>query len=215
MVTYMADPQVLNYATQREAGRSSGLASCGWPKFCSLNKEGIAMEGRRGFTLIELAVVLVIIGILMGAVLRGQELIKSAKEKKFFTKLRYIASAQFTYLDRIGRYAGDTDDDGIIDNNNTAWDELKQQQIVQDNDRRHIFNGQFNFGGGIAPYGNYNYIRATRVPAWVAQSIDNKIDDGEPGSGNVRWSTSDNPNGQATYPTDPNWAAYLYWWFDR
>jgi len=177
----------------------------------------IAMEDKRGFTLIELAVVLVIIGILMGAVLRGQELIKSAKEKKFFTKLRYIASAQFTYLDRIGRYAGDTDNppDGIIDDDDTAWDELKQQQLVQDNDRRHIFNGQFNFGGGISPYGNYNYIRATRVPAWVAQSIDNKIDDGEPGSGNVRWSTSDNPQGQATYPTDPNWAAYLYWWFDR
>lgn len=172
------------------------------------------MRGERGFTLIEMAVVLVIIGILMGAVLRGQELIKSAKEKKFFAKLRYLASAQLTHLDRIGRYAGDTDNppDGIIDDDPTAWDELKQQQLVQDNDRRHIFNGQFDFGGGVSPYPNYNYIHATRVPAWVGQAIENKIDDGDPTSGNVRW--GNNINGNA-FPSDPNWAQQLWWWFDR
>ncbi|MBC7697144.1 MAG: prepilin-type N-terminal cleavage/methylation domain-containing protein, partial [Bacteroidia bacterium] len=34
-----------------------------------------------GFTLIELAIVLVIIGLLLGGVLKGQELINSAKVK--------------------------------------------------------------------------------------------------------------------------------------
>ncbi|PPD44542.1 MAG: prepilin-type cleavage/methylation domain-containing protein, partial [Methylotenera sp.] len=34
-----------------------------------------------GFTLIELAIVLVIIGLLLGGVLKGQELINSAKAK--------------------------------------------------------------------------------------------------------------------------------------
>ena len=36
---------------------------------------------QRGFTLIEVAIVMVIIGILMGAILRGQEMIKNAKDK--------------------------------------------------------------------------------------------------------------------------------------
>jgi len=182
-----------------------------------LMREVDIMANSRGFTLIELAVVLVIIGILMGAVLRGQELIKSAKEKKFFTKLRYIASAQFTYLDRVGRYAGDTTNppDGIIDNDNTAWTELEQQQLVHDNDRRHIFNGQFYFDGGDSPYGNYNYIWATRVPCWVAQSIDNKIDDGTANTGNVRWGNSLGSWSNYATESDPNNARRLYWWFDR
>ena len=41
------------------------------------------MKKQAGFTLIELAIVLVIIGLLLGGVLKGQELINSAKVKKF------------------------------------------------------------------------------------------------------------------------------------
>ncbi len=167
---------------------------------------------QKGFTLIELAIVLVIIGILMGAVLRGQELIKSAKEKRFFTRLQFIASVQFTYLERMGRYAGDTTTppDGIIDSDSTAWTELEQQQLVRDSDKRHIFNGQFSYGGGRSPYPNYNYIRATRVPGWVAQSIDRKIDDGDATTGNVRWA-----GGNYNSVSDLNNAKTLTWWFDR
>jgi len=184
------------------------------------------MRKRKGFTLIELAVVLVIIGILMGAVLRGQELIKSAKEKKFFAKLRYIASAQLTYLDRFGRYAGDNDNppDGIIDGthdppqscncdslsiSSNAWCLLYCQQLLHLNDAFHAFHGQFSFQGGASPYPNYNRINATRVPCWVAQSIDSKIDDGIANSGNVQWTGGD------YCPSDPNNAATLRWWFDR
>ena len=39
------------------------------------------MKKQSGFTLIELAIVLVIIGLLLGGVLKGQELINSAKVK--------------------------------------------------------------------------------------------------------------------------------------
>ena len=166
----------------------------------------------KGFTLLELAIVLVIIGILMGAVLRGKELIKSAKEKNFFSKLQMVASAQLTYLERMGRYAGDIDNppNGIIDDNDKAWDELEKQQLVQDSDRRHIFNGEFSFEGGVSPYKNYNRIVATRVPAWVAQSIDQKIDDGKARSGNVQWN-----GGNYDSVSDVNNANTLYWWFDR
>ena len=40
-----------------------------------------------GFTLIEIAIVLVVIGLLLGGVLKGQELINSAKVKKFRQRL--------------------------------------------------------------------------------------------------------------------------------
>lgn len=173
----------------------------------------LASNRENGFTLIEIAIVMVIIGILMGAILRGQEMIKNAKDKNFQTKIRFLASAQFTYLDRLARYAGDTTSppDGIIDNNATAWTELENQQIVRDADQRHVFNGQFSFGGGDAPYGNYNYIGATRVPLWVAQSFDTKLDDGVGNTGNIRWQTLTG----AVYSGDPNNADNLYWWFDR
>ena len=44
----------------------------------------------RGFTLIEIAIVLVIIGLLLGGVLKGQELINNAKVKSYATDFRNI-----------------------------------------------------------------------------------------------------------------------------
>ncbi|MES0328532.1 MAG: prepilin-type N-terminal cleavage/methylation domain-containing protein, partial [Gammaproteobacteria bacterium] len=37
------------------------------------------LNGQKGFTLIEIAIVLVIIGLLLGGVLKGQELINTAR----------------------------------------------------------------------------------------------------------------------------------------
>ena len=121
------------------------------------------IQGERGFTLIEIAIVMVIIGILMGAMLQGQQMIKNAKEKNFQQKIRFIAAAQFTYLDRMSRYAGDTTvpPDGIVNNSVTAFTELQGQQILQNNDQNHVFNGTFSYGGGLAPNPNNNYILAT------------------------------------------------------
>ena len=62
---------------------------------------------RQGFTLVELAIVLVIIGLLLGAVLKGQELINNAKYKKFENDLKGLTAAVYTYYDRYGAYPGD------------------------------------------------------------------------------------------------------------
>ncbi|HXF18719.1 MAG TPA: prepilin-type N-terminal cleavage/methylation domain-containing protein, partial [Burkholderiales bacterium] len=43
-----------------------------------------------GFTLIEIAIVLVIIGLLLGGVLKGQELINNARVKSFANDFRNI-----------------------------------------------------------------------------------------------------------------------------
>ncbi|HZW86330.1 MAG TPA: prepilin-type N-terminal cleavage/methylation domain-containing protein, partial [Gallionella sp.] len=47
-------------------------------------------RSQSGFTLIEIAIVLVIIGLLLGGVLKGQELINSAKVKNLATDFRNI-----------------------------------------------------------------------------------------------------------------------------
>lgn len=60
-----------------------------------------------GFTLIEIAVVLVIIGLLLGGVLKGQELINSAKVKNLATDFRNIPVFLYTYQDKFRALPGD------------------------------------------------------------------------------------------------------------
>ncbi len=75
------------------------------------------MRKERGFTLIELAIVLVIIGIIIGMVLKGQDLIQNARMKKLVNEARKWEVGLWTCYDRGDTFPGDTDDDGIIDIN--------------------------------------------------------------------------------------------------
>lgn len=72
------------------------------------------LRSKGGFTLVELAIVLVIIGIILGAVLKGQELINNAKVKRLQNDLKGIEAAMWTYYDRVGRMPGDCNRDGNI-----------------------------------------------------------------------------------------------------
>ena len=83
------------------------------------------MRRDKGFTLIELAIVLVIIGIIIGMVLKGQDLIQNARAKSFVNKVRAWEVAQWTFYDRKGRFAGDCNRDGKI-GDTTASCDVKQ-----------------------------------------------------------------------------------------
>lgn len=65
------------------------------------------MKKQSGFTLVEIAIVLVIIGLLLGGVLKGQELITQAKIKNVSNDLNGIVSAIYSYQDRYKRLPGD------------------------------------------------------------------------------------------------------------
>ncbi len=65
-----------------------------------------------GFTLVEIAIVLVIIGLLLGGVLKGQELINSAKVKNFANDFRNIPLFIYGYQDRFHAIPGD--DAGVV-----------------------------------------------------------------------------------------------------
>lgn len=60
-----------------------------------------------GFTLVEIAIVLVIIGLLLGGILKGQEMIAQAKIKNVINDLNGITAALNSYQDRYRALPGD------------------------------------------------------------------------------------------------------------
>jgi prepilin-type N-terminal cleavage/methylation domain-containing protein len=72
-----------------------------------------------GFTLIEIAIVLVIIGLLLGGILKGQELINSARVKNLATDFRNIPAFIYGYQDKFRALPGD---DANVNNNLTNAD---------------------------------------------------------------------------------------------
>ena len=77
-----------------------------------MNTKRINKQG--GFTLIELAIVMVIIGILLGVLLKGQTMIDSARGKSVLADLRSMEALVWTYYDRKGRFPGDCNGDGTM-----------------------------------------------------------------------------------------------------
>jgi prepilin-type N-terminal cleavage/methylation domain-containing protein len=65
------------------------------------------MRKQSGFTLIEIAIVLVIIGLLLGGVLKGQELITSARVRNVISQQDGIKAAFFGFQDRYRALPGD------------------------------------------------------------------------------------------------------------
>ena len=65
------------------------------------------MRKERGFTLVEIAIVLVIIGLLLGGILRGQELIQNARVRNIIDQQNGIKAAFFGFQDRFRMIPGD------------------------------------------------------------------------------------------------------------
>ena len=62
---------------------------------------------QKGFTLVEIAIVLVIIGLLLGGILKGQEMITQAKIKNVIGDFSGISAAFYGYQDRYRQLPGD------------------------------------------------------------------------------------------------------------
>ena len=108
-----------------------------------------------GFTLVEIAVVLVIVGLLLGGLLKGRELINGARVRNLADTTSGIQAAYFGFVDRYRRVPGDWNaadattaigvtintggnDNGRLDNpagnyteNNALWEQLSKSGFIQ------------------------------------------------------------------------------------
>jgi prepilin-type N-terminal cleavage/methylation domain-containing protein len=97
------------------------------------------LHSQRGFTLVEIAIVLVIIGLLLGGILKGQELITSARVRNIADQNSGIQAAYYGFIDRYRQVPGDWPKDaaaqaipgvtsggngnGRLDKSSTEWEE--------------------------------------------------------------------------------------------
>jgi prepilin-type N-terminal cleavage/methylation domain-containing protein len=87
------------HIANRECGQK--ITECSTMPHCNFPKR------QSGFTLIEIAIVLVIIGLLLGGILKGQELINSARVKNLATDFRNIPLFIYGYQDKFRALPGD------------------------------------------------------------------------------------------------------------
>lgn len=73
----------------------------------SVGRNNMPATKQSGFTLIEIAIVLVIIGLLLGGVLKGQELINTARVRALNNSVDGITAAWFSFQDRYRAFPGD------------------------------------------------------------------------------------------------------------
>ena len=66
------------------------------------------MKRQSGFTLVEIAIVLVIVGLLLGGVLKGQELIDNAKVRNTISRMDELKAAVYGFQDRFNALPGDS-----------------------------------------------------------------------------------------------------------
>jgi prepilin-type N-terminal cleavage/methylation domain-containing protein len=70
---------------------------------------------QRGFTLVELSIVLVVVGLLFAAVVKGQEVVDSAKAQKLINDIKSTEAMIQKYVQLKARMPGDCNADGVID----------------------------------------------------------------------------------------------------
>ena len=165
-------------------------------------------RNQKGFTLVEIAIVLVIIGLLIGGVLKGQAMIQNAKVKRVVKSADEMRAAFYTFYDKYGAYPGDENlaasppSDTNNGNGNGLIAAAEAPFVFKDLVLAGIIDGTFDgsatslpkhaFGGVYRIYwvnpgsGNNHHIRYDNLPWDVALEIDTKYDDGVYNTGTIR-----------------------------
>ena len=167
------------------------------------------MKKQAGFTLIEIAIVLVIIGLLLGGVLKGQEMMTNAKIKRTSNDFNGVSAAIYSYLDRYSAFPGDDpnanqrwggatvsgDGNGIIagtcfgaGESRQMWDHLRQSGLVAGagtNYPTHAFGGRVGVEDTL--YGVTGAVICMEdLQGKIGEILDRQLDDGDGDGGEVQ-----------------------------
>ena len=157
-------------------------------------------QRQSGFTLVEIAIVLVIIGLLIGGVLKGQEMITNAKIKGIENDFGGVSAAIHAYQDRYGVLPGDGNIQGGWNSTNNAnesrkiWKHLRGAGLIAgpvDGTNASYQQPSNPYGGLIGVDLNvYNLsghnIVFGEIPGDIAQILEARGDDGVPNTGSIQ-----------------------------
>lgn len=155
----------------------------------------------RGFTLIELALVLVVIGLLSGAVLKGVSMLETARREKTQEHIQSLTVAWFEYISQYQQLPGDDNQaaalfggDVVSGNGNGVLEAGEGAQVWA-----HLrANQQITGAGEVAlktPWGNnFNFTYVAPFHALCiealsgerAMEVDRSLDDALPQTGQVQ-----------------------------
>jgi prepilin-type N-terminal cleavage/methylation domain-containing protein len=168
-------------------------------------------KDQAGFTLVEIAIVMVIIGLLIGGVLKGQAMIENAKVKRVVKQADELRAAVMIFYDKFGVYPGDGNTATVPPSGgNGRITGTEVYALFRDLGRAGLISGTYNgtsdqpkhaFGGNVnlvwvTPPGSTpgHYLRFYDLPAAVCQEIDIKNDDGVATTGAIVGSGAYTPN---------------------
>jgi prepilin-type N-terminal cleavage/methylation domain-containing protein len=119
-----------------------------------------------GFTLVEIAIVLVIIGLLLGGILKGQELINSAKVKNLANDFRVIPTYIYAYQDKFKALPGD-------DANATTHMTCTAPDTCTNGNGNGVINGNWNSAtAGDESYEFWQQVRYANLAAGPTSKAD-------------------------------------------
>ncbi|MDI6851746.1 MAG: prepilin-type N-terminal cleavage/methylation domain-containing protein [bacterium] len=145
-------------------------------------KAGIK-KNRSAFTLLELAIVLILIGILIGIVVRGTQTGYTAKVNATVECYRINLYAIENYFNTYRRYPGDGDGDGKVESDAIPILRANGFDVKVENP----FGGTFTILWRNFPSADSgNYIYSDKIPPNADSLIDSKIDDGNLDTGRYR-----------------------------